>query len=784
MHSTTISNKILAVQFSTEEGIFTITDKRINKSYHQNPLSSNVVFTDANTLSVSSFTVNGWDFNDNRAVSFNCELENDTVNILLSSNGTMSENYNFPSSFITEKDDYLVWPHSQGLSFMADDADMHLPKWDYECEYPTFSAWGLCMAFFGVTNGESGYMTIIKTPDDAAMKHSFINGMHSSSPNWYPQKGQFGYNRKFQYVFFNEGGHVAQALRYRKYAKEIGHLKTFDEKKKERGPKGAEAIDKLLGSANIWCWRWWAACWHNDADSIINMLREHGIDKVMWSSQLGDRELPEWQIDKINEMGVLSSVYDIYQDVMDPDKFSEIEDVPNPSWPTEAFPHDIGIKKDGGFIQACAVRAKEGTWINCAALCDLVAPDYARTRISDSLTQRDYRARFIDATASQPFRECYSHDHPATRTDSKNARAELLSVVSHENNMVCGSESGIDSLVPVCDYFEGMMSLAHYMVDDAGDNMWTIVDNPPEKVARYQVGEAYRLPLWELVYHDAAVAMWYWGDYSNRFPNLWLKRDLFNVLYGTPPMYMFNQEFFNENQARFTESYNMIAPVIQATAGVAMTDHKFITKDRKVQQTTFANGVKVTVNFSDKEYSDNGKSIKALGYVVEGIEGGIHLPMPPVENFSNTSDISITDNLAKENTEERYYFPPIKPGDAEDDWGTWQIATCDSNHNNTMVPMKEFLSADYLVIETEYTPHTLHFYVSRHRDDTQWEPYLVLETSRRHIIDLSTMPKREIVINQDSFSMGLWNWTPDGYKPHGIYDLGKITAYLTKTQPG
>jgi Glycosyl hydrolases related to GH101 family, GH129 len=48
----------------------------------------------------------------------------------------------------------------------------------------------------------------------------------------------------------------------------------------------------------------------------------------------------------------------------------------------------------------------------------------------------------------------------------------------------------------------------------------------------------YRLLLWELVYHDCVVTQWYWGDYNNKLPAVWDRRDLYNALYGTPPMFI------------------------------------------------------------------------------------------------------------------------------------------------------------------------------------------------------------------------------------------------------
>ena len=86
------------------------------------------------------------------------------------------------------------------------------------------------------------------------------------------------------------------------------------------------------------------------------------------------------------------------------------------------------------------------------------------------------------------------------------------------------------------------------------------------------------------------MAQWYWGDYSNKFPALWDKRDLFNVLYGTPPMFMFDRKFWQQNKARLLQSYQNTAPVARATGYHEMTNHCYLTSDRNVQQSTFANG--------------------------------------------------------------------------------------------------------------------------------------------------------------------------------------------------
>ena len=70
---------------------------------------------------------------------------------------------------------------------------------------------------------------------------------------------------------------------------------------------------------------------------------------------------------------------------------------------------------------------------------------------------------------------------------------------------------------------------------------------------------------WELVYHDCVVAQWYWGDYNNKLPKVWRKRDLFNALYGTPPMYLFDMKQWTEKKAQFAASYKVSTPVARAT---------------------------------------------------------------------------------------------------------------------------------------------------------------------------------------------------------------------------
>ena len=289
---------------------------------------------------------------------------------------------------------------------------------------------------------------------------------------------------------------------------------------------------------------------------------------------------------------MLTSRYDIYQDVMDPSLFPKLQSI-DADWTNAAWPEDVALEPDGKPTRGWAVKEKDGQWYPCAVLCDRRAVDYARKRVPADLATHPYRCRFIDTTTAAPWNECYSPDHPMTRSESRKFKMDLLGYMSKDAGLVTGSETGHDAAVPVVHYFEGMLSLS-LPHPRRRPRHGRVLTDAPEQVAKFQTGHAYRLPLWELVYHDCVVAHWYWGDYNNKITSLWDRRDLWNALYGTPPMLMFDRRQWEDHRDRFVQSYRAATPVARATGYAEMTTHRRLTADRAVQQSTFANGVTVT----------------------------------------------------------------------------------------------------------------------------------------------------------------------------------------------
>ena len=590
----TVSNAVISVTLDTNDATLSVTDKHTGHILRQKPLTEVKIVQSAKTEYGFETTLRHPDMDTDIETKLVLDKNLPEFTLELTSKGELKRPLRFPHPFITEPGTYLVVPMNEGISYPVEDETISPGR------LVAYGGHGICMSFWGVTNGQQGHMAIIETPDDASIRILRTDKKLCIAPEWDSQKGQYGYTRRLRYVFFNEGGHVTICKRYRSYIQKAGLFKTLEQKRKEN-----PNVDLLIGAVNVWCWE-------KNALEIVREMKSSGIERILFSH----REQPD-VIKSMNEMdGILTSRYDIYQDLMDPEVVEQQRNNRvHPDWTQAGWPDDLMLDQKGDWRKGWRVKGNDGNMYPCGVLCDRQAPNYARQRVPEDLKTHSYRCRFIDTTTASPWRECYHPDHPMTRSDSRHWKMELLRVICEEMKLVTGSETGHDAAVPYVHYFEGMLSLGQYRVPDAGRNMSKIWDEVPDRVAKFQVGHKYRLPLWELVYHDCVVAQWYWGDYNNKLPALWDKRDLFNILYGTPPMFMFNSQVWDQNKERFVQSYKDVCPAARAVGYAEMTDHRFLTPDRNIQQTRFANGTIITVNFGSESYRlTDGTNIKPLSY--------------------------------------------------------------------------------------------------------------------------------------------------------------------------
>jgi hypothetical protein len=513
----------------------------------------------------------------------------------LKGEGPMDEDFEFPGPLLSSPGQNWVIPMNEGLYVPSDDP--YFKAWDLVL----YGGHGLCMPFVGLTSGKDGLIAIAETQDDARVRFTAPNEGKTSTWSfvWEPSRQSWWYERKLRIQWVPSGRYVGVAKAYRAYAKAHGLLVTL----KEKAALNPE-VDQLIGAVDLW---WWKKdqSWEHDphGEEYAKKFKKDGIERVLWAQE-GSPE----SVNFLNQLGYLTGRYDIYQDVWKPD--------PARPWMNhEGWPDCLTLLPNGDWMKGWVDR-DNGKDYPGGVICSACSLEMAKKKVPEDLKTHDYHARFIDTTTASPLRECYNPKHPLSRTEDRKNKMALLHYLSHDLKLVTGSETGVDMAVPHLDYFEGMMSLGPYRLADAGYDLFTR-KVPQEDYKRFQMGPTYRIPLFELVYHDCVVSYWYWGDSSNRLPEYWDTRDLFNALYGTPPLWVMDPALWQESEARFIQSYKTAVPVARQTGYSEMTDHAFLTTDHSVQQTTFSNGNRVVVNFGPGSYRlEDGTTLKAKAYKV------------------------------------------------------------------------------------------------------------------------------------------------------------------------
>ncbi|HOX39799.1 MAG TPA: glycoside hydrolase [Candidatus Brocadiia bacterium] len=474
----------------------------------------------------------------------------------------------------------------------------------------------LDMPWVGMCDLESGigYCLIIETSDDAALrcnprKKMWGGSLVAPQLHWTPSKGRFAYPRSVIYRFYDRGGYVAAAKAYRAYAKEQGLIVPFSEKLK-RNPN----IARLFGAPDVW------------GDASLSFAREAkaaGVEKMLIQGRTTPKETAE-----INALGYITSEYDNYTDILPVEKEDGIDSTHG------ILPDHAAMMSDGKRITAWLTWDKQTQYMK---RCPALWVPAAQKVIPKVLAEYPFLGRFIDVTTAEGIYECYDPNHPLTKGEKRRCGEELLAYV-RANGLVTGGEHGIWWCVPHLDYIEGMMSsyqfswpaghLLHPKTkDEEFTDPWGGKLPKWSEYEKWGIGHEWRVPLWELVFHDCIVSTWYWGD-SNDFlldaaPEITAKKNAYNILYGTiPMMWADSQGAWKKNRDTFLTSYRNTCKLHEAIAGAEMVSHEFLSEDHALQRTVFSDGTEAIVNFGDSplyvEFRGRKLLVSPNGFMVEG----------------------------------------------------------------------------------------------------------------------------------------------------------------------
>lgn len=611
----TISDSKIDVCFDDQTALLSVTDKRCNKVWEQLPIDKkfkiNGVSQANNLLSLKLYC----------NANFNATIELTANSNLVFGLSTESkkpfENCIFPSAFITpNKNHYILETDGEGMLLPADDN-----------EYPLgngrtfYCGGGLSMAWMGVTDFqfETGYMAILETPFDAALETYKNNNLITFRTVWNASMGEFGYERKVRFVFFEKGGYVAQCKKYREYIWEKNNVITIKENQRK-----FPAIKKMIGAVHIYVW-------DNARDvSFAKKLKQSGIEKafILWDAN--HLPYPEMDYDsRLKELGYVSGIYDLYSDSHPNDSIANFtKNETNGAWLSRtSYP---------GLYKEITSRKKDGSvYIN--GFGHFVCPQAIRPeiikRVEKELPVYPHEAYFLDVYQANGLYECYSDKHYLTREQYAREIIKNYKLLEDKYKTFVGGEWGADFMGSASMYNHGMMTLQRTWFGSDVSKKGTIYWNgdwsnnarpsqmlgtrvAPNKYMKYSINEYTRVPLYELVYHDAVVSSWRWEDGNHHCPEIWWKKDLFNILYGTAPLWSIDQERWEAYKNTFIESYQNICPWLQKIGYDEMVSHSFVTSDHKVQETFFSSGKRVVVNFGDSLFTFGNQKINPKSFLI------------------------------------------------------------------------------------------------------------------------------------------------------------------------
>jgi len=608
-----LKNDSVRVAFNATLGLLEITDLRTGRTWKSTPSGAEVPFVKkvsrclfGKKLKIKMDTVAG-------PVKASIELHDSEVLIKVKPDGR--GRYTplvFPPPLLPSAESELVLPTDEGVIVPATRTDMKRLTGTYN-----YSQGGLLMPWFGILEGEAGIMEMLETPADWSMRVEPVNldGNTVLVPRfvWLPSKTDLRYKRKMRICLFAEGGYVAMAKRYRKYLIDSHRFRTLEDKAKE-----IPNVRKLIGAINILD--------RSRDDTVLDWMIRSGIKRAVYSCG----EFPS-RIDKAKRAGYVVNRYDIYTDVAGPELLkywgkprNELDKgrigypeecyIMRNGKPLPGFAYPIGAK--GGVDP----KGKEGLRVRCYKRCTKCQLHWMKKIIPKQIEFFGYTARFIDVETAHPPYECYSEKHPLTRGEDIEERIKLFDYL-RSLGQICSSEGGADWASHALHYQEGSLTLTRFGWIPGvyvGTKPFTL----PEEYIKAQLDASIRAPLHELVYHDVQFMTWRW----NHTPNRWDKRqywddwDLIHIINAQMPIFVVEAKYLQEQGWRILKSYRDICGVLEKVGGVEMTDHRFLSEDRLLQESRFANGWHVVVNFSESYRRYGEKVMPPKSFLIERFE--------------------------------------------------------------------------------------------------------------------------------------------------------------------
>ena len=400
-------------------------------------------------------------------------------------------------------------------------------------------------------------------------------------------------------IWFGGGSPIAPALEYRERLRTAGSFKSLADKIRDN-----PEIGKLAGATHMYVWG------DGRKSEFIADLVKAGVRRA-WIGYDQDEFSEQTQTDAAyvkaaKAAGFLVGPYGTFNNAQNPTNGDAVS-----RWPGKLWPEGCIVNRDGKRRTGFAGRG-----------CELSSEVFARTKADFRLLEQRVahelrdgaNSYFLDVDAFGEFYDDYSPAHPMTMFRDQENRAARLRYL-RDRGVVLGSEEGVAWSVPLIDFAHGAFSVRNDVLwkERKSFGRWWPPDRPgiffnavepSAEFAASKFDPAFRLPLYEAVFHDAVVATDRWDVPMAQFPSLAARRQLIELLYGVPSIWAMDRRVLREWRAPFTALVAFFQPLHEHIATLPMTSFEWLSPDRRVQRTRFGWDVSLTANFGTAAYQE------------------------------------------------------------------------------------------------------------------------------------------------------------------------------------
>jgi hypothetical protein len=339
----------------------------------------------------------------------------------------------------------------------------------------------------------------------------------------------------------------------------------------------------------------------------VQALRDAGLTRLLLT--LGDGwEGGLWHPEAIRAgvaAGFLMAPYDSYETALSASE--------NPDWTTahlgrQAY-RDCAIVLKNGKLKAGFQQSGHYTDPRC------VRP-LLEARAQAVQAKAGFNAWFLDAYATGMVFDSYRNGAPMTQAQNAAGNIDASRWLNTTLKLPTGSEDGNAITAQGILFAHGMQTPVIGWGDQAMTQdkqspyyvgNWFPPEQPtvffkpvplkePFRTVHFEPG--MRLPLYQAVFHGSVITTHHWLFDSLKLSNVQAANELTQLLYNVPPLYHLSASTVEQRLPLIQRQDRFFRPLHQRLATQAMTGFRWLTDDRQVQETTFADGTRLVANFA------------------------------------------------------------------------------------------------------------------------------------------------------------------------------------------